>query len=136
MDLKYREVPHKVWKPLVMFNLPVWLYFVATGVYEGWMLGISVVAMCVFFAMMRAHLIEGADFVYMSLIAFFLVMSPRTGIAGLAACFTIFLVALTVASTIVVKTVNAINGENVLRAEMFPMMLPISAALIFTVMLV
>jgi hypothetical protein len=100
------------------------------------MLGISVVAIGVYFAMMRARLIEGADFVYMSLIAFFLVMSPRTGIAGLAADFTIFLVALTVASTIVVKTVNAINGKKVLRAEMFPMMFPISAALLFTVVLV
>jgi hypothetical protein len=135
-DYKYREVKHNFWLPIIFANATVWLYFVMYGIYEGWMLGVSAVAICVYFAMMKTHLIEGADFVFMSLIALFLVISPITGVPGLAAMFTIFLIACTVSSAMIVKTLNAASGKIAIRSEMFPMMFPISAALIFTVVLV
>lgn len=109
---------------------------VGTGVYEGWMLGVTAFAVLVYFAMMKTHLIEGADFVFMMWIAMFLVISPRTGVAGLAGSFSILLIACVVASSFISKTINLIAGKKALGTEMFPMMFPISAALILTVILV
>lgn len=136
MDWKYREVPHDSWKPLIAVNVPLYIIMVLYGVYELWMLITS--AMCILFAFgtMKKHLIEGADFMFIMWICAFLVIDPRTGIAGLAAPFIIFLVAFTVSISIVVKVVNTMTGKKALGAEMFPMMFPISAALISTVILV
>jgi hypothetical protein len=136
MDWKYREVPHDTWKPLVAVNAPFYAIMVLYGVYELWMLVIS--AMCILFAFaaMKKHLIEGADFVFIMWICAFFVISPLTGVAGIAAPFLIFLIAITVSISLIVKVVNTVSGKTALGAEMFPMMFPISAALILTVILV
>lgn len=136
MDWKYREVPHDSWKPLVAVNAPLYAIMVLYGVYELWMLIIS--ALCILFAFgaMKQHLIEGADFVFIMWISAFFVIEPRTGVAGIAAPFLIFLIAITVSVSMVVKVVNTMTGKKALGSEMFPMMFPISAALILTVILV
>lgn len=136
MDWKYREVTHDTWLPLMVVNIPLYAIMLLYGAYEQWMLITS--AMCILFAFvaMKKHLIEGADFMFIMWICAFLVIDPRTGIAGLAAPFLIFLIAITVSISMVVKVINTMTGKKALGAEMFPMMFPISAALILTVVLV
>jgi len=136
MDYKYREVPHTFWKPLIMFNLPVYAFMLITGVYESWMLAISAMVILFAFGAMKKHLIEGADFMFIMWIAAFFVIEPRTGVAGIAAPFLIFLIAVTVSLSMIAKVVNTATGKKALCVEMFPMMFPISAALILTVVLV
>ena len=136
MDWKYREVPHKFWMPLLMFNIPVYIFMLVTGAYESWMIGVSAFAVLIYFAMMKTKLIEGADFVFMMWIAMFLVISPMTGVAGLAGSFSIMLIACVVASTFITKTINLVANKTAMDVCMFPMMFPISAALILTVVLV
>lgn len=136
MDWKYREVPHKFWIFLLAFNIPVYCAMILNGVYEGWMLGVSAFAVIIYFVMMKQGLIEGADFVFMMWIAVFLVISPMTGVGGLAGSFSIMLIACTVASTFITKTINLVSKTRAMDTCMFPMMFPISAALILTVILV
>jgi hypothetical protein len=135
-DYKYREVSHEFWKPLVMFNLPVYAFMLISGVYELWMMAISAMVILFAFGAMKKHLIEGADFMFIMWIAAFFVIEPRTGVSGIAAPFLIFLIAITVSTSLVVKIINTVAGQKALEAEMFPMMFPISAALILTVILV
>ena len=136
MDWKYREVPHDSWKLLLAVNVPLYMIMVLYGVYELWMLIISAMVILFAFVAMKKHLIEGADFVFIMWISAFFVIEPRTGVAGIAAPFLIFLIAITVSVSMIVKVVNTITGKKSLGAEMFPMMFPISAALILTVILV
>jgi hypothetical protein len=135
-DYKYREVSHEFWKVLVLINLPVYAFMLISGVYELWMMAISAMVILFAFGAMKKHLIEGADFMFIMWIAAFFVIEPRTGVSGIAAPFLIFLIAITVSTSLVVKIINTVAGQKALEAEMFPMMFPISAALILTVILV
>lgn len=91
----------------------------------------------IYFVAMKLHLFEGADFMFLLWISLFFVVNPLSEHVLMPLVMFEMLVACLVSFgivTIAVKWHNfdAITGE-MLRG--FPMMLPISAAYIFTVVL-
>lgn len=135
LDVKIREVEHIYWYPLVMVNmLPVIVLF-ALG--NGMFYVLGLVATVIWFVAMRFHLFEGADFLYLTWISLFFIYNPISNHWLMVLPFTIFLTACLTISAMWVLIFNLFKGKgftlNVTNG--FPMMYPISAALILTVML-
>lgn len=138
-DIKSRRVEHEFWIPLVIINGIIALYFIIVGAYPIWIYVISLVSVIMFFALMKLHYIEGADFVLCALISIFLVYNPFTGSWLLALPFTVFLCAYIGVCSIFVLTYNLFIKQIGFSFEFnrgFPLMIPITAALITTVILV
>ena len=138
LDWKYREVEHSWWIGLLLINGPLMVTLILAGVYEWWMLVISLVAIVWYFAAMKLHYIEGADFMYCMWISLFLVYNPISGHWLMALPFSIFLTTTLIITGVVVMWWNFINnrGMTFTFPRGVPLMLPISAALVLTVMLV
>jgi len=135
LDLKVREVEHIYWYPLVMVNmLPIIVLF-ALGLWMFYIMGL--VATVIWFVAMRYHLFEGADFLYLTWISLFFIYNPISGHWLLVLPFTIFLVACLTISAMWILIFNLFQGKGFTLAfeHGVPMMFPISAALILTVML-
>jgi len=137
LDLKYREIDYEWWAALVLINLPVLVLFYFTGVYEWWMFALSIVAVAIYYGAMLLHYIEGADFMYIMFIMLFFIYNPVSGHWLMALPFTIFLATCTGIAGIWVGIWNTIQGKGFVFDfnGHVPMMLPLSAALILTVML-
>lgn len=136
-DAKYRMVEHSFWNWIVGINIPVLGALVYLGIYEWWMFIITGVAIVIYFAAMKFHYIEGADFMFILWIVTFLIYNPFTGHWFMALPFTIYLVAMMIVTTMMIVTWNFVHG-NGLSVEFergVPMMFPISSALILTVVL-
>lgn len=135
LDLKYREIEHWYWLPLVLVNIPVVVMLLQDGNY---MLFIpSLVAIFVWFTAMRFHFVEGADFLYLTWISLFFIYNPLSGHWLMVLPFTIFLLSCLLITAGWILIYNLVTrGELTLRFNKeIPMMFPISAALILTVVL-
>lgn len=137
LDWNYREVDPVWWTAIVAINIPCLLVFYYLGVYEWWMLVLSLVAVGIYYGAMLLHYIEGADFWYIAWIMMFFIYNPVSGHWLMALPFTIFFAACTGIAGIWVGIWNTIQGKGFVFDfnGNVPMMLPISAALILTVML-
>lgn len=137
LDLKYREIEYGWWTLLVLVNLPVLVLFYFTGVYEWWMFALSIVAVAIYYGAMLLHYIEGADFMYIMFIMLFFIYNPVSGHWLMALPFTIFFATCTGIAGIWIGIWNTIQGKGFVFDfnGNVPMMLPLSAALILTVML-
>jgi len=135
LDLKYREVEHWYWLPLVLMNIPT-MFMMLT---EGWGLIYipSLVAIFVWFTAMRFRMFEGADFLYLAWISLFLIYNPLSGHFLMVLPFTIFLATCLIITGGWILMYNIFTGRGFTMkfANEIPMMFPISAALILTVML-
>ena len=137
LDWKYREVTHDWWLGLVTSNVPVWLLLIALGAYEWWAIVISLVATAIWFILMRMHFIEGADFMYLMWISLFFIYNPVSGHWLMALSMMIFFMAWLGVFGLFLVMYNITHGRGI-SFEMeghVPMMLPISLALITTVVL-
>jgi len=137
LDWKYREVDHIWWIGLVVVNVPAYLLLAIAGYYEWWMSVLSLVAILIYYGLMLMHYIEGADFMYVMWIVLFFIYNPVSGHWLMALPFSIFFAACTGIAGIWVLTYNLVKGNGISFEfdRGFPMMIPISAALVLTVML-
>lgn len=137
LDLKYREVEPYWWIGLVVVNVPALILLYLSGIYVWWMLVISLVAVGIYYGAMLLHYIEGADFMFIACIMLFFVYNPVSGHWLMALPFTIFFATCTGIAGIWVGIWNTIQGKGFVFDfnGNVPMMLPLSAALILTVML-
>jgi hypothetical protein len=135
LDLKYREIEHDYWLPLIVMNVPTAIMLLWDG--NGLLYIPGVVATMVWFMAMRFGMFEGADFIYLSLISLFFIYNPISGHWLMVLPFSIFLTTcLTITAGWILIYNMITKGELTLKFNKeLPMMLPISAALILTVML-
>jgi hypothetical protein len=122
---------------LVLVNGPLMVALVRVGIYEWWMLILSAVAIIFYFAAMKLHYIEGADFMYCMWISLFLIYNPVSGHWLMVLPFMIFLACTLVITMFWICTYNFVTGVKPMfyYAGGVPLMFPISAALVLTVML-
>lgn len=137
LDWKYREVSHEWWVGVIIINIPFAAVMYILGIYEWWMLIISFVAMVIYFILMKLHYIEGADYMFISCIVMFFVYNPLSNHWLMALPFSIFLGTCVGISAFWLLAWNLLNkkGFTVEINGNFPMMFPISAALVLTVLL-
>jgi len=138
MDWKNREVPHDTWKLLIAFGCMSLIAGLLTGFYEWWMFVPSLVAIVTYFVAMKAHYIEGADWIYISLISLFFLYNPVTRMWFPIMAFTIFLAAMIGVTGFIIVEYNLLT-KGIWSFDLeggVPLMFPISAALILTVVLV
>lgn len=80
LDIKYRDVfSHAIWLPAVAINIPPTILLFYLGVYQWWTVMLSIIGVAFWYLTMRLNIINGADFVYLSLIFIFVVVNPITG---------------------------------------------------------
>ena len=135
LDLKVREVEHICWYPLIMVNILNIVIMLFDG--NGLLYIPGLVAVMVWFVAMRFHLFEGADFLYLSWISLFFIYNPISHHWLMALPFTIYLVACLTISGMWILIFNLFRGKGFTLAfeEGIPMMFPVSAALMLTVLL-
>lgn len=138
LDIKYREVEHYWWLGFLLVNIPVYLVLLHFSVYEWWMGLFSFIGVVLYFIMMKLHYIEGADFVFITMITIFLLYNPVTDRWFITIPFTIFLFGCLGVCGIWVLVRNIVKGNGISfdLEKGFPMMIPISAALVLTVIFV
>jgi hypothetical protein len=135
-DMKYREVPKYFWVLLLTICIPITGLLYVIGMYPIEMGALSLVACGCYLLLRIVDLYQGADLVYLCCISLFLVQNPYTGHILMPVSFGIFLVASWVSFAIAYQLpmVKAyIDSQD--RTGRFPMMLPISLALILTVVI-
>ena len=138
LDVKNREVEHTWWIPLWVVNLPVLAYMYRIGAYPAVSLGISVTMIGLFYWLVLTKWMEGADFLWLAAISLFFVINPWPVPHGLMQFpFLIFLVAALLATRMILAGWNLRQGNqwNAPYPRGVPMMLPISAALVMTVVM-
>jgi hypothetical protein len=135
LDLKVREVEHYYWYPLVLMNVPTVIMLLLDG--NGLLYIPGLVATVIWFVAMRFHLFGGADFLYLTWISLFFIYNPISHHWLMVLPFTIYLVACLTISAMWIVIFNLFRGKGfILTFEHgVPMMFPISAALILTVVL-
>jgi hypothetical protein len=138
LDIKYREVDHYWWLGFVLINIPVYFALLTIGIYQWWMCLFSFLGVVIYFIMMKLHYIEGADFVFISMILIFLQFNPVTQHWFMTIPFSILLVGCLGVCGIwlLVKNISIGKGISFEVENGFPMMIPISSALVLVVMLV
>ena len=143
LDIKYRDIhSHAIWLPALITNIPVFFLLFHTGVYQWWTVLLSIIGVVFWFLSMRMGIINGADFVFLSLIFLFAVINPISGNLMFLPVM-IFLIVWTAASIWYIFLKNkrdaTINKTpvSVLKALTIkgglPMMIPISLAFISAV---
>jgi hypothetical protein len=137
LDWKLREVEPIYWLGLVAVNIPIMIIFIVMGIYQWWMLVLSLVAIIIYYVLSQMHYIEGADFVYISWILLFFIYNPTSGHWLMALPFSIFLAACSGIAGYWILTYNIfVHHEISFDIERHvPMMFVVSAALVLTVML-
>jgi hypothetical protein len=129
-DIKYREIPEGFWMLLYTIGIPVTALFYYIGIYP-WEAGvISAFGVAVFLILLLRGVYEGADFVYLSAISLFFVTNPFSGHSLMIFSYGIFLVVSIIGCALAYQFIK-------LRYSMqnYPMMIPITIALILTVIL-
>jgi multisubunit Na+/H+ antiporter MnhC subunit len=143
LDIKDREIPHLVWAPLWATCLPITAYLYLTGNYSWGSLIFSLIMCGVFWAMHRKDLIQGADLMLLLTIALFFQLNPFPVPHGPEQpVFFVYLVGMMILTAPVLFFLNLAKGRIGSLKEMMtewprgiPMVLPISAALVLTVVM-
>lgn len=127
MDLKTRTVEYEAWIGMLPL-FPATGYLYAVGFYPIEALWISLVFIGIYFAAMKLHWIEGADFTLLMFISLFFVVNPISGRILMPLVLAEYLLALFV-------SVNLITHALRERIEQFPMIplitIAFAAAVIF-----
>lgn len=132
MDIMDREIPHETWIGTVpLFATTVYLYSVGYYPIECMLISFAFVAL--YFAAMKLHIFEGADFVMLSLISLFFVVNPISGRVLMPVVMLEFLIASFVVAGILVRVIQVNEPDPEIKE--FPMIPIISAAFILSVIL-
>ncbi len=128
-------MPIGFWTLLVVICAPITTLLYLTGYYPYYLFALSIGAIGAYLVLLMLGGYGGADFWYLTWIALFFVQNPSTGHILMPISFGIFLVASVVIFGALGRTpiINKILVKNDLPG--FPMMLPISLALILTVVI-
>lgn len=134
LDWKYRDIgTHKIWLPLVAWNIPVVVAGYLTGLYSPVMFGLTVMFSLAWFMMLRHR---GADCVWLICITMFAVINPIHG-GNFIQPFLIYLIVFTAATFWGIwldnrmrKHINSFEMENGI-----PFLIPISTAFIMAVVM-
>lgn len=143
LDIKYREVDPRYWIPLVVVCLPILLYTIMWELVPWYSLVISGVMILIFHSAMRLRCLEGADFLFLSLISLFWVVTPVGWVHGLMQIqFYIFFAFASAITAIYILMYNIMNGNDWDILKMmseypcgFPYMITISIAFLMSVVL-
>ncbi len=131
MDLRTREIPHETWIGTVpLFTTTGYLY--AVGYYPIECMWISFAAVILYFAAMKFHVFEGADFIMLSLISLFFVVNPISGRVLMPLVTMEFLIACMVAAGVILRITKPDATQTLSE---FPMVPVISAAFVLSVVL-
>lgn len=122
MDLKTRTVEYEAWIGMLPL-IPATGYLYAVGFYPIEALWISLVFIGIYFAAMKLHWIEGADFTLLMFISLFFVVNPLSGRILMPAVVTEYLLMWFV-------IVNFFVWAFRKKIEQFPM-IPVIAAAFF-----
>lgn len=134
LDLKKREVEHIYWLPLWVVNLPIVVFFYLEGYYPIYDLVYSAIPICVAGFMCAEKWIGGADFLYVTAISLFFVLNPYPIPHGsMAPIFLIFWGAALLVVWFFNQARRVVHGGMDYSVRVIPGMIPISAALIMTV---
>ena len=141
-DVKWREIPHRWWFPLWGVNAPILAYFYWEGLYPFFALPVSLVMCGIFWVLMRRDYIQGADMLFLWAVSLFFVTNPYPLPHGIEQFpFYAFLIATMLITAPVLLVLNYYDGERRSVLSMMshypggvPFILPISAALVLTVM--
>jgi len=151
LDLKYRDIQsHMIWIPAIIICGASWCYFFYNGVYGFWTLSLSIIGISIWLAALIPGYIGGADFWYLSLINLFVIFNPITG----HLMFLPMIICLVMWTAISVWYIFTNNVKKEMRSGKnmkesitsaikrgafvdrgFPMLIPISLALITAVIL-
>jgi hypothetical protein len=137
LDWKYRDIKtHDIWMPLVATNLPVLFAAYILGLYSPVFVALSFVAVVLWFIVMRAGILPGGDFMWLSLISVFVVLNPFTK-QPFMLMFSFYLIGMTIAAYWGVLVDNLIQKHTIsLKMEQgLPYLIPISAAFVAAVFL-
>jgi hypothetical protein len=134
-DIKKREMPVGFWTVLYSVCIPITILLYVNGTYPIEMLGLSAIAIIVYLALLMRGLYQGADFWFLTWIALFLVQSPLKGNILIPISFGILLVASVIIFGMLHQTHVFDRWFVSHNLPGFPMMLPISLALILTVVI-
>jgi hypothetical protein len=140
LDLKRRMVPLFLWLPLWVVNMPVAFYLYREGLYPVATIPLSLIIGAFLYAAMRVGAyqnLNGDDLLYLWAISAFFIINPFPVPHGIAFVgFYIYLVAAMLLTVPVVMFLNIRAGRKGLQYPGgIPMMLPISAALMMTVVM-
>lgn len=125
MDLKTRTIEYEAWVGMLPL-IPTTGYLYAVGFYPIEALWISLVFIGIYFAAMKAHWIEGADFTLLMFIALFFVVNPLSGRLLMPVVVTEYLLMCFV----IINVFAAALGKKI---EQFPMIPVIAAAFVMAV---
>jgi len=142
-DLKWREIPHLWWLPLWAVNVPVMVWFYLVGFYPIYALPISLIMAGIFWTMHQFDYLQGADTLWLWAISLFFVLNPVPILHGPEQfIFYLYLMAMMILTAPVLFFLNALQG---IRGNLYimmsnwprgvPLVLPISAAFLLTVVL-
>jgi hypothetical protein len=138
LDVKRRTVPLFLWLPLWLVNVPVAVYLYREGLYPAAAIPLSLIICAFLYLAMRVGAyqnLNGDDLLYLWAISAFFITNPFPVPHGIAFLpFYIYLVTAMLCTVPVVAFLNLRAGRRGLQYPGgIPMMLPISAALIMTV---
>ena len=140
-DVKYRELPKGFWTLLWTVCVPLTALLYLSVVYPIEALVISLFFVSVYFILMSKHIFEGADFMYLAGISLFFVTNPINNHSLMCITYAIFLIVSVIGFAayyqvaVRFKIQDILNWTSSDKLEGFPMILPISLALILTVVL-
>ena len=137
LDIKDREIPHKTWLLLAMVNIPVTTIMYLSGEYPLELLWLSLAFVVLYFCGMKLRLYEGADFMFLMFISLFFVVNPISGRVLMPLAFFEFFLAVMVSLGIVLMVIRHGKRYDDITGELlkFPLILPISAAFLLTLVL-
>jgi hypothetical protein len=141
LDLRDREIPHELWIPLWVVNIPALYYLYRAGYYPLAALPISLVMCGIFYVMNARGSIEGADMLWLWAISLFFVINPWPVPHGIMQpVFYIYLIVIMILTAGVLLVLNYRKGYRDTMVQMMsrwdngvPFVVPISAALVATV---
>ena len=133
LDYKHRDIgTHKLWLPLLAWNIPVWAAGYLTGLYSSTMLLLTLSFSIAWFLLLKHR---GADCVWLICITMFAVMNPRTGM-NLIQPFVMYLIIFTAATFWGIWIDNRFHHiKGVWVKNGIPFLIPISLAFIAAVVM-
>ena len=119
LDIRYREIEHWYWLPLVLVNVPVVVYLYVEGWYPWYAFVISLITCGIFLVVMKLGLLNGADFLFLLFISLFWIVNPNPWPHGIQFQFYVYLMVAMLVSAGGVLVLNYLRGE---RKGWIPMM--------------
>jgi len=141
LDIRYREIHPGLWLPMVCICSPIFISMLLMGFYPWYSTLFSIVMIVIFKAAMHYKYIAGADFLFLSLISLFWVVTPVGWVHGLMQIqFYIYLIFTSLITAVCLLGINYYKGHRLDVITMMgdyrrgiPYMVPISAAFLMSV---